>query len=222
MRSQCATFFPITAPCTSAVHEPIPLSLVEHRVGRSLPGVDAFLLSRPVGDRRHRGRVQGVEVRVSRRRRDRQEHAIRGRRGSGALRPRRVELLVEEIRLVTAVDRVDCVVDRAFDHRDPSGLAVSRRPEQDGLRLRDGIPIGDDVGIERGARRDHRPLCRCLRPGGRNGRQRDRHRKRDDHGMSGFHASSFREIRLSKPILGPVRFRAVSDEQQLSASRPKP
>jgi hypothetical protein len=60
---------------------------------------------------------------------------------------------VDQVRLVTPVDRVDRVVDRALDHRDPAGLAVSRRPEQNGLCLSDGIPIGHDIGA-RGGRRD--------------------------------------------------------------------
>ncbi len=49
---------------------------------------------------------------------------------------------VEQVRLATAVDGVHGVVHRALDHGHATHLPVRRRPEQDGLRLRDRSSTG--------------------------------------------------------------------------------
>ena len=87
---------------------------------------------------------------MSGRGRDRQEHPIRGRGGGRILRgptPDSDRLEVEQVRPTAAVDGVDGVVDRALDHGDAAHLPVRGRPEQDGLGLRDRIPVADDRGL---------------------------------------------------------------------------
>ena len=137
---------------------PVVLPGVEHRLCSRRPDTDPLGRHRVVGKAVERVLVLVVDEADPAGVDDLHEHVVCGRRSGRILRAPWLGcnfVEVDQVRLVAAVDGVDRVVDGTLHHRDPPRLAVSRRPEHEGLPLGDRIPGGHDVGVGDGGRDEH-------------------------------------------------------------------